>query len=306
MYRYKNLLVGLNLSDLDKTTLPYAAMISRFADSEKAYFVHVTRYLMTPQNILEEYPNLLEPLDEFAGNKLEKTVVKYFEGKPTLDKHFEVVEGQPLDELLRRTRQKEIDLIVVGRKMETRQTRMLPLNLTREAPTSVLIIPEGAKPRINKILLPLDFSDCSANALEAARDLAIAAEIPKLVCLHAYRLPLGYYKTGKSESQFDEIMLNNARTNFKDFMHKKDMGGIAVTSLFVKDKSPANAIRSVVAKNKIDLIVIGARGRGAGAAALLGSVTENLIQTADVPVLAVKKKGAGMRFLDALFQLQAT
>lgn len=48
------------------------------------------------------------------------------------------------------------------------------------------------------------------------------------------------------------------------------------------------------------MIVIGAKGRSLAALVLLGSVTEKLIETTHVPILAVKKKGSGMGFLEAL------
>lgn len=40
MYRYKRLLVGLDLSDQDQSIIRYAALASRMARSEKIYFVH--------------------------------------------------------------------------------------------------------------------------------------------------------------------------------------------------------------------------------------------------------------------------
>lgn len=48
------------------------------------------------------------------------------------------------------------------------------------------------------------------------------------------------------------------------------------------------------------MIVIGAKGRSLAASVLLGSVNEKLIETTHVPILAVKKKGSGMGFLEAL------
>jgi nucleotide-binding universal stress UspA family protein len=48
---------------------------------------------------------------------------------------------------------------------------------------------------------------------------------------------------------------------------------------------------------------MGARGRKAGAGVLLGSVTEHLIKTTTVPLMAVKEKGTGMGLLDALLRL---
>jgi nucleotide-binding universal stress UspA family protein len=51
------------------------------------------------------------------------------------------------------------------------------------------------------------------------------------------------------------------------------------------------------------LVAVGARGRTAAAALLLGSVTEQLIRSTEIPLIAVKKKGTGMGLLDALYPL---
>ncbi len=51
---------------------------------------------------------------------------------------------------------------------------------------------------------------------------------------------------------------------------------------------PGAAIAELVRDNACDLIVMGARGLGVGASALLGSVTQSTIAQASVPVLVVK------------------
>ena len=51
---------------------------------------------------------------------------------------------------------------------------------------------------------------------------------------------------------------------------------------------PGAAIAELVRDNACDLIVMGARGLGAGASALLGSVTQSTIAQSSVPVLVVK------------------
>jgi nucleotide-binding universal stress UspA family protein len=53
----------------------------------------------------------------------------------------------------------------------------------------------------------------------------------------------------------------------------------------------------------IDLVVVGTRGRSASAAVLLGSVGEQVVRAARVPVVAVKRKGATLGLLDALFDI---
>jgi len=61
MYRYKRLLVGLNLSEEDKTIIRYVSMVSRLAKSEKICFIHVPETLDIPKELLEEYPEFAAP-----------------------------------------------------------------------------------------------------------------------------------------------------------------------------------------------------------------------------------------------------
>jgi nucleotide-binding universal stress UspA family protein len=95
-------------------------------------------------------------------------------------------------------------------------------------------------------------------------------------------------------------MRKNARDEFKEFKKGIDLKGVKVTPLFALNDNPAKAIQGVAKRKKADLIVVGAKGRSFAALVLLGSVTEKLINTTHLPILAVKKKGAGMSFLEAL------
>jgi nucleotide-binding universal stress UspA family protein len=53
-------------------------------------------------------------------------------------------------------------------------------------------------------------------------------------------------------------------------------------------------------EQQVDLVAVGARGRTA-AALLLGSITERLIRSTEIPLIAVKKKGTGLSLLAALY-----
>lgn len=302
MYRYKNLLVALNLTDMDKAVIQYSAMICQMAKSEKVYYLHVNRNLNISREILEEYPQLLRPVDEFAVRKMKKNITKYLKKFPQTKAVYDVVEGYPLEELLRQTTRKDIDLVIVGRKKDASETRRLPMKLARKAPCSVLVVPDGVKPSMSNILVPIDFSDHSANAIDVAVAFAKAKGISSIRCLHVYQLPVGYYKIGKSEEEFAEIMKKNAWENYKNFIRSINLKGVSLIPEFVLHKNPIKAICEVVEKEHTDLIVIGARGRSAAAGVLLGSVTEDLIFSTQVPLIAVKKKGSGMKFLDALFK----
>ena len=303
MYRYKRLLVGLNLADEDKSTIEYAALVSRMAQSEAVYFVHVANSLDIPAAVLAEYPDLIEPVDEHARARTAEMVGRHFDGHAGAQVAFEVIEGSPLFEMLRLVNQKDIDLVLVGRKPEDRVSATLAERLARKAPCSVLIVPEGTEPRIKKVLVPVDFSEHSADAMDIAVAFASASGVPDICCLHVYRVPMGYGKTGKTYEEFGEIMKGHAQRDYGAFIRQCDLRGLAATPLFELDYRPAKAIRKAIEEQQADLVVVGARGRSAAAAVLLGSVTERLIQTTDVPLLAVKKKGAGMTVLEALLEI---
>ena len=130
--------------------------------------------------------------------------------------------------------------------------------------------------------------------------MASTGNLGTLSVPHAFKIPIGYHKSGKTYEEFAKVMKKNARDEFKEFKKGIDLKGIKIAPLFILNENPAKAIKAVAKRKKADLIVLGAKGRSFAALVLLGSVTEKLIETTHVPILAVKKKGSGMGFLEAL------
>ena len=67
------------------------------------------------------------------------------------------------------------------------------------------------------------------------------------------------------------------------------------TTTSVKEGDPAGIITEYAADNEIDLITMGTHGRRGIKRRLIGSVTENVVRTSDVPVLTVRLNGADPR-----------
>jgi len=303
MYRYKRLLVGLSLGKQDGSSIRYAAMISKLAKSEKITFLHVASTPDIPEDLRKEFPDLAGPADDSVRQEMEAIVSKHFDGHPDTQLEYAVAEGSPLIELLRRAKENDIDLIVMRKRREPTASGTLFEKLARKATCSVLFVPEGSKAWFTEILVPVDFSENSMDAMEVAVALALAAELKEVHCLHVYNVPLGYYKTGKSHEEFAEIMKGHAEKNLQEFIKKVDLKGLTLTPIFKLEKKEYKGIEEVIEEHDIYLLVIGARGRRAGAGVMLGSVTEYLIRTTTIPLLAVKRKGTGMSLLEALLKL---
>ena len=139
--------------------------------------------------------------------------------------------------------------------------------------------------------------------MDVALSFGSAAGLKAIDCVNVFKLPIGYYKTGKTEEQFTEIVRKNAKIAYQKFIQNIDTKGVQINDMYAFSSDTIEGLEHIVSENPYDLIVLGAQGRSAGAAILLGSVTEQLIWSATIPVLAAKQKGAGMRLLDAILKL---
>ncbi len=142
-----------------------------------------------------------------------------------------------------------------------------------------------------KILLPTDGSAYANKAAEHAIWIANASgaeiialnviETSSLVGLPAEDLIVRIKEMLKEEGReaLDHIFEMAEKENVED-------GNLKVT-LKTEEGSPADAILKTIEKEKIDLVVMGTSGKHGLDRFLLGSVTEKVVRSAKVPVLAV-------------------
>ncbi|MBV6647441.1 MAG: universal stress protein, partial [Cyclobacteriaceae bacterium] len=112
---YKTALVGLDLTEMDDHLVQYAAMISKVFPMERIFFVHVAKDLQLPDDLLKEYPGLLDPLDDSIETDIQKNVDQHFEGS-AVETVCIVKEGNPIEKMLKLSKVKDVDLILMGRK----------------------------------------------------------------------------------------------------------------------------------------------------------------------------------------------
>jgi len=139
------------------------------------------------------------------------------------------------------------------------------------------------------ILVPVDFSDHSARAVETARELAKAFEA-KLLLLHCYQVSPGAvspYGIVLPEG-FDREVREAAARRLEEWRDKAAADGVNVEAC-LSSTFPSMGITDAAGEQKADLIVMGTRGLSGLKHVLLGSVAERVLRTAPCPVLTVKE-----------------
>lgn len=302
MKKFKKILVGLDLSPLDEVLIRKTAELVRFYKAEKVYFVHVAKDLALPEEVSNTYPDLLAPVDEAIETGISDAVRAAGFPEET-EYEVDAKEGSPLDKILRWSKVKDVDLIIMGRKQDLEGSGALAKRIALRAPCSVLFLKENLPEEpFRRVLVPIDFSSYSLLALEQAQE--ISQDPSNIKCLHFYEVPAGYTKTGKSYEEFSEIMHANARRDYERFIDKNGLPAYPVEMVARDSRNMADYLVDTAKKDNIDLIIIGSRGRTDSAAILLGSVAEKVINVNNqIPMLVMKKKGENMRFLDALFRI---
>ncbi len=301
--RYEVAMVGLDLSEMDNRVLEYVSLLNQSLPFKKIIFVHITEEQDVPDEILEKYPSLANPLDEGITIGLERKVSVLFENSNT-QYGIIVKQGSPLESFLKISKDNNADLIILGRKKSLEGSGLLSGHIVRKSPASILFVTETFNPSIKEILLPVDFSKHSAIAYSLAQDFKDQA-YSRIRFSHIYSVPLGYYKTGKSYDEFAEIMKSHASRDLAMFLQKNKIEDEIQCEYLLSGKgSKAQLIYNHALETEADLILIGSRGRTPTSALLIGSIVEKLLQIdVDIPILVVKDKGENMSFFEALMRI---
>ena len=307
MYQIKKLIVCLDQSDLDDTLVRFASIVSRVNQTKKIYFANVIRNLQIPNEVLDEFPNLIDNMVEERKQQMKEVVDKNFGKKDDIEFSYVVKEGQLSKKILKLAHEKSADMIIIGRKVNLPGTGVISQRLARRASCSLLIIPENAEPKMDKLLVPSDFSDYSKDALEEA--VLIVEKYggkAEIICQNVFTVPSGYHFTGKSYEEFTSIMLMHAEINFKKFIRNIDTKNIKITPIYTQDDDD-DPVEEIIAKAKeisADGIIIGAKGRTAATALFIGSMAERLIQLNEsFPLLVTRPKGKNAGILDYILEI---
>ncbi|MBT33713.1 MAG: universal stress protein UspA [Thalassobius sp.] len=307
MYKINDILVALDLSAMDDVLLKYAAKISKHLQPEKIYLTHVAKEKDLPEDLVKAYPGLITPLDEVLGNQIKSNYEKFFDDELKAKVEIIVTEGSPEKVILDLVKDKDIELVLLGRKNDMKGEGVKAHKLAKILPCTIAFVPEILPETFKKILTPTDFSSSSQMALEFATTISEMNPGSTITCFHAYNIPSGYSSTGKSYEEFSDIMKDNAKKRFDVQMKNlswEDTSSISCKFELTEQGEESETMYDFALVESFDAIVMGSKGRTGMASLLLGSTAEKLIEfNKSLPVFIVKNKKSNMSFIDALLKL---
>lgn len=143
------------------------------------------------------------------------------------------------------------------------------------------------------ILVPIDFSEYSEYALEAAALLARQNKA-SIVALHMMGLSQAVLTKDDSQEVFEAMYyMKLADKRFQEFLDRDYLEGIDVQTT-VQNYKLFHELDDVAKEFDADLIVMGSHGSSGLREVFVGSNTEKVVRTSEIPVLVIKN-----RFTDA-------
>jgi nucleotide-binding universal stress UspA family protein len=289
--RVRRILVTTDFSRLSLAAIPYALAVARHFGAE----LHLFHVVDTTQFSSK---SLLLPL--ISPAELSRPLLKRLQGialkfSPSGEIHvIKPREGRAYSEICARARKLRAGLIVIASHGTTGFQHIwlgsTAERVVRHSPCPVLVVRKQGRRfqeggiRLRKILVPLDFSDCSQVAFDCGARLArhFHSELLLVHVIDPMCYPLGDEYGGVHSAR----LMEEERASAQSKMKKLARNTKVQCSIRITEGSPATEICQL-AKRDVDLIIAPTHGRTGLGHVLIGSVAERVVRHATCPVLVI-------------------
>ena len=297
----KTILVPIDFSELSSGAIATAKNLTqRFGAA--IHLAHVHEFPFAPALPPPLPASLVAYRDDATAKRLRRLQgLAKRNGLASEDSHF-LIGAPTFREICNLAREISADLIVMPTHGKTGLARFLggstAERIVQHAPCPVLVarnagrasqpIFDDGKKKIETILVPVDFSQPSFQALEYAIEFAgrVAAQI---LVYHA--VPLGDAFTADGYAMYDLSALEKAARAEAEKQMQKFIGlakfGRVEYETAVTTAAPVAGICALAQERNVDLIITPTHGRTGFKHLLMGSVAELIVRHASRPVLVV-------------------
>ena len=297
----KTILVPVDFSQESLGVLDYAILVAEQFGAE-VHPVHVrpqieATAIQRAGGVMSNYRDHISFLLDRLADIEHKHRFKFPPG------HCHILSGRPFAEICQLAREIAADLVILGSRGYSGLKRVL-LGSTAErvirfAPCPVLVsrgqrykavigLMRKMRLKLRNILVPTDFSSCSAAALDYAVFLAqkFKAQLQLLYSMQNYMRFPAQNRTSGVLAALHEADRLTAQNQMKEFKQRYIPGTMRCETEIVAG-DPVEQICRQSGRPEVDLLVISTHGRSGFQHALLGSVAEQVARYAKCPVLTV-------------------
>ncbi len=304
----KKILYPTDFSECSKRALDHALFLAEEFEAELHMLHVITLHEDDPYNPayhFEKKEELYERVHKFYRENL----VKLLEDKGPEEK-IKIVQVERKNihaapEIISYAEENDIDLIVMGTRGRRGLSRLLLGSVAAEtvklSSCPVLTVRyqeerEFHPEKIDKILLPLDFSAHSKTALAYAKefDQRYSAELHLLHVIEKRSIPQFYVSILGTISQETYQHLKELSLQIMNKLAENELPKEVKAVTAVEKGDPARKILKYIEDNSIDMVIISTHGLSDNLGIIWGSVSEKIVLNSQCPVLTVKSFGKNL------------
>jgi len=201
---------------------------------------------------------------------------------------FDVVEGDSVQQIMKRAHTVEADVICMGRhgrnSLMGLKVGSTAVKVVKHGDVPVLLVRADAHGAYQRALVPVDLTFASRGVLKAARPYVVQAK--HLEVLHASSVPFEDYvvMSGPRALEFRETAVKNAERDLNELVQKSNLKA----ETRVRSGDARMLILEEAKIHDPELIVLGTHGRKGLKRVILGSVAEWVMTHAECDVLVTR------------------
>ena len=288
-----NVLVPTDFSEGAELALEHGLFLTKKFEGD----LHLLHVAEMPTITIPDFPTEVFDMAREEGLKEIKKALSVFDDLPPIRRV--VLAGIPsrpaAEVILDYAREAEVDFIVMGTHGRRGPRRFFMGSVTEEvvrrAPCPVLTIKgyenSSPLPQINRIVVPVDFSERSKQVVGVASMMAdhYGASIALVHVVDMAFYPFYGFSSDPMQTIEDRIV-EESEAKLAQLVGDIRRSGVRA-DWHTLIGHPARAVAEFVDEKSADLIVMGSHGRSGYERVVLGSISEKVLRTAHCPVLIV-------------------
>jgi nucleotide-binding universal stress UspA family protein len=283
---YEKVIIPLDGSEQAEDIIPYIEKLACTFNSNIDLLVVSANRDNTSVHLLQRY--LADILDKLTGKSLKTSSI--------------FLPGNPGEEIINYTGKNTDALLVLASYGGSGAGHWLLGDLTSRlitrTNTPILLVPgkqhpvHVKEPEFFRIVVPLDGSPRGATAMPYAKAMARKSGSQLFlvdVVTSVYKTYGAVKYAADFEKQLSETLRKEAQEYFNTITPELEKEGISFRSDIISG-SPADSILRYAEENNADLITISTHGWSGVKRFIMGSVTQQIIHSSNIPVLVIRAK----------------